>query len=89
MVSSDAGGRRSDLLVNSGPTQTIGVPVGAAPIAYLRTNGPTAFNVAIDANQASGSDTQCGDYNAGCKIPDDGAFSYTVLDNKLTVAAPG
>ena len=78
---------RSDLLVGGGATQTIGIPLGPSAIGTLRSNGPIAFNVTIDANQAPGSDAQCGDRNEGCQITDDTNFSY-ILENNLTVAAP-
>jgi hypothetical protein len=41
---------RSDLVVNAGATQTIGVAVPAAAIAYVRSHGPTPLNVTADAN---------------------------------------
>jgi len=78
---------RSDLLVGGGARQTIGIPLGPSAIGTLRSNGPIAFNVTIDANQAPGSDAHCGDHNEGCKIPVDMNFS-TILENNLTVAAP-
>jgi hypothetical protein len=36
---------RSDLQVNGGATRTIGVPVPAAAIAYVRSQGPTPLHV--------------------------------------------
>jgi hypothetical protein len=80
------GGRigRSDLLVNAGATRTIGVPEGGATLAYLRSHGPTPFNLTIDADQAPG----CQDRHEGCGFANND-FSYTSLDNPLTVAAPG
>ena len=41
---------RSDLLVNGGATRTIGVPVPAAAIAYVRSQGPTPLSVTADTN---------------------------------------
>lgn len=45
---------RSDLLVDAGATRTIGVPLGASAIGYLRSNGPTTLNVTADARQSAG-----------------------------------
>lgn len=46
---------RSDLLVNAGATRTIGVPLPAQLIAYLRTNGPADSRVsAVIANPPGG-----------------------------------
>jgi hypothetical protein len=36
---------RSDLLVNAGATRTIGVPLPASVLTYLRSNGPTTFTL--------------------------------------------
>lgn len=89
----DVGGGRSDLLVNARATRTIGVPLDATAIAFLRSHGPTPLGLTIDAAQAPGTrGTQCGDWNLGCKYSQNGSpgnFSYTTLDNHLTVAAPG
>jgi hypothetical protein len=71
-----AGGGRSDLLVNAGATRTIGVPAGADAVAYLRSHGPTTYNLTIDARQARE------------EIPTDG-FGHLSLENDVTVAAPG
>lgn len=46
---------RSDLVVNTGATRTIGVPLSSSAIAYLRSNGPTALTVLADTNHTSGS----------------------------------
>lgn len=84
------GGGRSDLLVNGGATRTIGVPLSPQALASLKSNGPTTLNVTIDAGQAPG--TQCQEpYNTGCRVvagPGGYSFSYTSLDNSLTVAPP-
>jgi hypothetical protein len=40
---------RSDLVVNGGATRTIGVPVPADAIAYVRSNGPTPLSVTAAA----------------------------------------
>jgi hypothetical protein len=44
---------RSDLVVNAGATQTIGVKVPAAAIAYVRSQGPTPLGVTADPNDMS------------------------------------
>ena len=36
---------RSDLVVNGGATRTIGIPVPAAAVAYVRSQGPTPMGV--------------------------------------------
>lgn len=41
---------RSDLVVNAGATRTIGIPVTAAAIAYVRSQGPTPFTVITSIN---------------------------------------
>lgn len=41
---------RSDLVVNAGATQTIGVAVPAAAIAFVRSQGPTPVWVIADTN---------------------------------------
>jgi hypothetical protein len=41
---------RSDLVVNAGATQTIGVPLPSPAITYLRSNGPTQLSVTGDTN---------------------------------------
>jgi hypothetical protein len=41
---------RSDLEVNAGATQTIGVPVPAGAIDFLRSHGPTPVTVIADTN---------------------------------------
>jgi hypothetical protein len=46
---------RSDLVVNAGATQTIGVPLPAAAIAFLRSNGPTLLHVTADAGPTNPS----------------------------------
>ena len=43
----------SDLLVNANSTRTIGVPLTAAAIAYLRSNGPTTLGLYIDTGHSS------------------------------------
>jgi hypothetical protein len=83
-VPGDVGFGRSDLLVNGGATRTIGVPQGGAVLAYLRSHGPTPFNLTIDAGQAPG----CQDRHDNCG-PTNNNFSYVFLDNPMTVAAPG
>jgi hypothetical protein len=78
-------GGRSDLLVNAGATRTIAVPaLHAAGLAYLRSHGPTPFNLTIDAGQAPG----CQDRHDNCG-PTNNNFSYVFLDNPMTVAPPG
>jgi hypothetical protein len=41
---------RSDLVVDPGATRTIGVPVPAGALAFLRSRGPTALDVNADTN---------------------------------------
>jgi len=41
---------RSDLVVNAGATQTIGVAMPAGALAFLRSQGPTPLTVTADAN---------------------------------------
>jgi hypothetical protein len=41
---------RSDLVVNAGATQTIGVAMPAGALAFLRSQGPTRLTVTADAN---------------------------------------
>jgi hypothetical protein len=65
---------RSDLLVNRGATQTIGVKVPAAAIAYVRSHGPTPLNVVADTNGMTQT------YQDGFQ---------TLNEAKLMVAAPG
>jgi hypothetical protein len=76
------GGGHSDLVVNAGATRTIGVPLDAATIAYLRSHGPMPFSVLIDA---SAKDLNLGDHG----VFNDGFSSLSNLENALTVAAPG
>ena len=76
------GGGRSDLLVNAGATRTIGVPLSPQVFASLKSNGPTTLNLTIDAAQSS--EKQC-QGPAGNSPP----FSCVILENPLTVAAPG
>jgi|GraSoiStandDraft_17_1057272.scaffolds.fasta_scaffold264972_2 hypothetical protein len=54
LVSGPTFSGRSDLLVDAGATRTIGVPLGAPAIGYLRSNGPTTLNVTADATQSAG-----------------------------------
>lgn len=79
----NVGGGRSNLLVNAGTTRTIGVPMDAATIAYLRSHGPTQGHLLIDASPQ--------DLNAQPDWRDlynDGLASIS-LSNPLTMAAPG
>jgi hypothetical protein len=41
---------RSDLVVDAGATRTIGVPVPAGALAFVRSQGPTALDVVADTN---------------------------------------
>jgi hypothetical protein len=41
---------RSDLVVNAGTTRTIGVPVPAGALAFVRSHGPTPLGVTADTN---------------------------------------
>jgi hypothetical protein len=78
-------GGRSDLLVNAGATRTISVPA----LDHLRFHGPATLNLTIDAGQAPGTQCQVLDgRHEGCSVSNND-FSYTSLDNDLTVAAPG
>jgi hypothetical protein len=67
---------RSDLLVDAGATRTIGVPLGASAIAYLRSNGPATLNVTADARQSAGLQPGVGPAPIN-------------IHGQLTVAAPG
>ncbi len=49
---------RSDLVVNAGATRTIGVPLAAGAIAFLRSQGPTALDVTADTNATPGGPYQ-------------------------------
>ena len=64
---------RSNLLVNAGATRTIGVPLPATMLAFLRSNGPTPAVVHGDSGQTPGESTDNGN----------------VVSGQLTVAAPG
>jgi hypothetical protein len=46
---------RSDLVVNAGATRTIGVPLAAGALAFLRSQGPTPAGVVADTNPMSRS----------------------------------
>jgi len=46
---------RSDLVVNAGATRTIGVPLAAGALAFLRSQGPTPAGVLADTNPMSRS----------------------------------
>jgi len=65
---------RSDLVVNGGATQTIGVKVPAAAIGYVQSHGPTPLKVVADTNGM----TQA--YQDGFQ---------TLNQAQLTMAAPG
>ena len=69
-------GGRSDLVADAGATRTIGVPLGASAIGYLRSNGPTALNVTADARQSAGLQPGVGP-------------AAINIHSQLTVAAPG
>jgi hypothetical protein len=43
---------RSDLLVGAGATRTIGVPLPAPVLTFVRSRGPTAFSVGGDSRQS-------------------------------------
>jgi hypothetical protein len=50
---------RSDLHVDTGATQTIGVPLPASAVALLRSNGPTSCGVTADSRESQeGSDSE-------------------------------
>jgi hypothetical protein len=68
---------RSDLVVGAGATRTIGVPLQASAIDYLRSNGPTTLDVTADARQSAGMQEQT-----------DGPSAINIHDH-VTVAAPG
>lgn len=65
---------RSDLLVNAGATQTIGVKVPTAAIDYVRSHGPTPLKVVADTNDVTQT------YQDGFQ---------TLNQTTLTMAAPG
>jgi hypothetical protein len=65
---------RSDLPVNAGATQKIGVRVPAAAINFVRSNGPTPLQVIADTG---------GMYNLNFDL------IQTLTHAKLTMAAPG
>ena len=46
---------RSDLVANAGATQTIGIPVPAGAIDFLRSQGPTPVRVVADPNPMAAS----------------------------------
>jgi hypothetical protein len=79
------GGGRSDLLVNADATRTIAVPMGTDTITYLRSHGPTTYNLLIDASVLPGG----GRISVGASGADQWGLDPTTLDNDLTVAAPG
>lgn len=87
LILSPVGGR-STLVVNAGATRTIDIPVGVDGIAFLRSNGPTTFDLTIDAGQEPTGQAPCGEYHAGCYRTDNEGFLLTSLDNMLTVAPP-
>ena len=64
---------RSDLRVDAGATRTIGVPLPAPALAFLRSHGPTTAGITADNRQSAGVSTGI---NA-------------VIGSDLTVAAPG
>ncbi|MBV9722643.1 MAG: hypothetical protein JO082_12105 [Mycobacterium sp.] len=65
---------RSDLPVNAGATQTIGVHVPAAAIDYVRSNGPTPMHVIADTGSMSNLNFD---------------LIQTLTRAELTMAAPG
>jgi len=44
----DSSSSRSDLLVDAGTTRTIGVPLSAAALEYLKSHGPVTLSVTAD-----------------------------------------
>jgi hypothetical protein len=46
---------RSDLVVNAGATSTLGVPMPAPSVAYIRSHGPTTLEVTADSGQSPGT----------------------------------
>jgi hypothetical protein len=64
---------RSDLRVDAGATRTIGVPLPAPALPFLRSHGPTTSSVTADSSQSSGG----------------GAGFKTLSETTLTAAAPG
>jgi hypothetical protein len=70
------GGGASDLVVNAGTTRTIAVPIGAEGIAYVRSHGPSTFELVIDTSLRGTINTN-------------DRFNHVSLNNDLTVAAPG
>jgi hypothetical protein len=71
---------RSDLVVNAGATQTIGLAVPAGALAVLRAQGPTALAVLADTGHMVRSDSGVSQYTEGFN---------TLTRATLRLAAPG